>query len=208
MFLKAFLAILFISASLCTKGVDYSTHFSTSQAQCLVNAGYTFAIPRAYCSPGYVDPNGKANVANARAGGMKYVDIYMFPCVKCGNPGGQVDTLVNHMSGSNYGMIWVDVERYAWYSNLDQNRNFIRGIVNRLKERGIHFGIYTNRYNWEGIVGLSWSECASYPLWYAHYDNNPSFSDFRAFGGWSKPAMKQYAGDKTLCSGGVDFNCY
>jgi len=28
-------------------------------------------------------------------------------------------------------------------------------------------------------------------LWYAHYDNNPSFSDFSPFGGWSKPAIKQ-----------------
>jgi hypothetical protein len=34
---------------------------------------------------------------------------------------------------------------------------------------------------------------------YAHYDNNPSFSDFKAFGGWSSPHAKQYAGDVTSC---------
>lgn len=34
---------------------------------------------------------------------------------------------------------------------------------------------------------------------YAHYDNNPTFSDFVPFGGWSKPAIKQYVGDATLC---------
>lgn len=41
---------------------------------------------------------------------------------------------------------------------------------------------------------------------YAHYDNNPAFSDFSAFGGWSSPHAKQYAGDVTQCSLGVDKN--
>ena len=34
---------------------------------------------------------------------------------------------------------------------------------------------------------------------YPHYDNNPSFSDFEPFGGWSNPGVKQYAGDVTVC---------
>jgi hypothetical protein len=39
-----------------------------------------------------------------------------------------------------------------------------------------------------------------FPLFrYAHYDNNPSFTDFAAFGGWAAPAVKQYAGDTTQC---------
>lgn len=59
----------------------------------------------------------------------------------------------------------------------------------------------------------STSGCAyftSKPLWYAHYDNNPSFSDYSkyAFGGWSTPSIKQYLGDTTLCSVGVDLNFY
>lgn len=29
------------------------------------------------------------------------------------------------------------------------------------------------------------------PLWYAHYDNSPSFSDYSSFGGWSEPYAKQ-----------------
>ena len=44
------------------------------------------------------------------------------------------------------------------------------------------------------------------PLWYAHYDNSQSFSDFKAFAGWSSPKMKQYAGDATLCNTDVDKN--
>lgn len=39
------------------------------------------------------------------------------------------------------------------------------------------------------------SSCAkftSHPLWYAHYDNNPSFSDYPkyALGGWTTPSIK------------------
>ena len=34
---------------------------------------------------------------------------------------------------------------------------------------------------------------------YAHYDGNPSFSDFSSFGGWTSPHAKQYQGDVTAC---------
>ena len=34
---------------------------------------------------------------------------------------------------------------------------------------------------------------------YAHYDGKPSVSDFKPFGGWSKPFMKQFAGLVTVC---------
>ena len=47
---------------------------------CLRNAGYTFAIPRAWYSYGALDVNVKANIVNARAAGMPNVDVYMFPC--------------------------------------------------------------------------------------------------------------------------------
>jgi len=39
---------------------------------------------------GEVDPNASGNIGNARAAGIPYVDVYMFPCPKCGNPSGQV----------------------------------------------------------------------------------------------------------------------
>lgn len=44
------------------------------------------------------------------------------------------------------------------------------------------------------------------PLWYAHYDNSPSFSDFAAFGGWTAPNIKQYEGTSSLCGASVDRN--
>jgi hypothetical protein len=45
------------------------------------------------------------------------------------------------------------------------------------------------------------------PIWYAHYDNLPNFSDWKPFGGWQKPNIKQYKGTVTLCGvNGVDLN--
>jgi hypothetical protein len=45
------------------------------------------------------------------------------------------------------------------------------------------------------------------PLWYAHYDGVLSFSDFKPFGGWQKPAIKQYKGSSVLCNvNGLDLN--
>jgi GH25 family lysozyme M1 (1,4-beta-N-acetylmuramidase) len=81
-------------------------------------------------------------------------------------------------------------------------------VVNRVKSHGKNVGIYASRYMWQSIFGsfTSCSSVGSHPLWYAHYDNSPSFSDFQSFGGWTKPHAKQYQGDTTLCGAGVDKN--
>jgi hypothetical protein len=63
---------------------------------------------------------------------------------------------------------------------------------------------------WQTIFG-SFTACpsvASQQLWYAHYDGAATFSDFVSFGGWSKPNIKQFQGDTTLCGAGVDKNFY
>jgi len=83
-------------------------------------------------------------------------------------------------------------------------------IINRIKSKGKVPAIYASKYMWQTIFG-SFGACpsvASQQLWYAHYDGVPSFSDFAPFGGWTKPAIKQYQGDTTLCGAGVDKNFY
>ncbi len=84
---------------------------------------------------------------------------------------------------------------------------------------GVHVGIYSSIGEWGQTVGNSCTKMKDYPLWYAHYDNNPSFSDSWAyqFGGnkgkgiynyvgWTKPAMKQF-NDNGPCVN-VDVNWY
>ena len=68
-------------------------------------------------------------------------------------------------------------------------------------------GIYTSQSQWSEIMGSS-TIGSSYPLWYPHYDNKASFSDFVPFAGWKKPAIKQYEGDTTECSISVDKDWY
>ena len=209
------LAALTISTTLATKGVDYSTPQSVATHQCWKNNGISFAIPRAYCSYGGIDANGINNVNNARAAGIPYVDIYMFPC-RGKSASTQVDELINHMGSSNFGMIWLDIETNpssgcSWASfSGSSNCAHVTEAVNRIRARGKTPGIYSNYYMWESIMGGA-GQCAglgNVPLWYAHYDGLASFSDFRSFGGWTKPNMKQYIGDTTLCGAGVDLSFY
>lgn len=186
-------------------GVDYSEYFSVKDIQCLVSQGFSYAIPRGYCSYGGVDDNVVQNIKNAWAGGMKNVDVYLFPCVPCGNPKTQATDLVNALKGLTYGTVWVDIENYKWTSSYSTNKQFALDMVNQLKALGKNVGIYTNENNWSDIMG-SWTELSAYPVWYAHYDNSPSFSDFRPFGGWSKPGVKQYNGDVYSCGLSLDKN--
>ena len=77
---SSILLALLTGVAMAAKGVDYSTLQSVATHQCWKTNGMTFAMPRAYCSFGGMDNNARQNVANARAAGIPYVDIYMFPC--------------------------------------------------------------------------------------------------------------------------------
>lgn len=196
----------------CITGLDMAGSFSTSTFQCIKNAGYTFAILRAYRSMGSFDTTVTQSLTNAKSAGLT-TDIYMFPC-RGKNATAQVDEMISKVSGSLYGMVWIDVETNpssgcSW-SGHDANSNcqFVTEIINRVKSHGKGVGIYSNANMWLSIFG-SKSACTgpgSQQLWYAHYDNSPSFSDFSAFGGWTKPYMKQFAGDVTVCGADVDKN--
>jgi GH25 family lysozyme M1 (1,4-beta-N-acetylmuramidase) len=114
----------------------------------------------------------------------------------------------NSTLGAKYGMLWLDVEGTSyWSSSASNNVNFLQGMVNEGKARGVSLGIYSSASQWNPIMGGS-TAFKSLPLWYAHYDYNPSFSDFSSFGGWTSPAIKQYAGDQSFCSCSVDKNYY
>ena len=50
--------------------------------------------------------------------------------------------------------------------------------------------------------------CVFFLLSDANYDGVPSFANFPTFAGWTRPAMKQFAGDVGLCGANVDLNWY
>ena len=88
-------------------------------------------------------------------------------------------------------MIWLDIERYKWGHPI-QNRAFITDMLSVSLPANFEYGVYSSFYSWEEIVGTDWDYPAKkgVPLWYAHYDDKPSFSDFKPFGGWVKPFAK------------------
>jgi len=196
-----------VNKPFCT-GVDLSTLVSEAEYKCMHSQhGIRFVVPRGFQSTGRVDPNVVQNIRHAKAAGIPVVDVYLFPCAHCGNPAGQAHELINAIRGTGHGMVWIDIETYpGWSSNHVSNRNFITAMANALKADGASVGIYTSAHNWESLVGLEWAGVSQHDLWYAHYDNNPSFGDFKAFGGWHKPTIKQYRGTSSLCGAGVDMN--
>ncbi|EGG18852.1 glycoside hydrolase family 25 protein [Cavenderia fasciculata] len=200
--------LLLANVSLATKGVDVSQSISSSAFKCLKNNGFDFAIVRCGRSSGSPDPNCASNVQNAWGAGMAHVDAYIFPCPSCGNGASQVINTVRAYGGKSVGMLWLDIEGpQYWSSNQGTNRAFFNSMLDGARQAGVRVGVYTSSSQWNPIMG-SWSGGSAYPLWYAHYDNSPSFSDFRSFGGWSKPAMKQYQGDQSQCGVGIDLNVY
>ncbi|EDQ85403.1 uncharacterized protein MONBRDRAFT_34277 [Monosiga brevicollis MX1] len=199
-------------------GVDVSQATLESHWKCLKENGYHFAVIRCYESVGRVDSNCPHTIYNAWDGGMSHVDIYMFPDPRANNPESQMSSMVEFLkkysitSGGkkpgSFGMVWLDIEgSQYWSSDKETNRKFFDGLVSEGKKHGLKLGVYTSESQWSPIMG-DWSGGSSLPLWYAHYDGRPSFSDFRSFGGWKKPAIKQYNGDKTICGAGVDVNWY
>ena len=107
-------------------------------------------------------------------------------------------------------MLWYDIEHYAWSANKANNQAFIKEMIDEGQRLGVHAGIYSSYYGWDEVVGRSWTYAhdKGLPVWYAHYDGKAAFSDFSSFGGWSKPNMKQYLGDKSSCGVGIDYNWY
>ena len=207
---KVFLLAGLLVAVLAVKGVDVSQPFSTATYQCMKNNGVSFAIIRGYCSYGGVDSHAVAGLQAARAAGL-VTDIYMFPC-RGKSATAQVNEMFSAIPSNLWGMVWIDVETNpssgcGWTGD---NCGYITELVNAIKAHGKTPGIYSSAYMWQTIMGgrNNCPSLASQQLWYAHYDNNPSFSDFSSFGGWSKPAIKQYVGDTTLCGAGVDYDYY
>lgn len=116
----------------------------------------------------------------------------------------------NQTVKATVGMLWIDVEgpqSSYWGPTAEENVAFLDAMVQEGLKRGISLGIYSSASQWNPIMGSS-TKFSYLPLWYPHYDNNPSYSDWVSFGGWSKPSIKQYIGTTSICSASVDKNFY
>lgn len=197
----------------CVFGVDVSQLFSVENYTCMKNQNITFACARGYYSYGAVDIHAVQSLTNIKTAGLA-ADTYMFPC-RGKNATMQVNDMIANIPGNLYDTIWIDVETNpssgcSWADHdYSSNCAFIMETVNAIKAKGKKVGIYASRYMWGTILG-SYDACGQasvgVPLWYAHYDNVPSFADFTAFAGWKIPTIKQYLGTSSLCGASVDRN--
>lgn len=195
------------------KGVDISTLVSASSASCFVSSGISSVTPRGYRSTGSVDPNVCSSIAAASNSGVAHRDTYMFPCPTCSKSAAtqmqEMISFINSNCKSTFnGRVWLDIEgSQYWKGDSSANREWYQELVDACNNQASSCGIYSSKVQWEGIMGSdSYAYGSNLPLWYAHYDGKADFSDFTAFGGWTKPYAKQYAGTTTLCSMGVDMN--
>lgn len=198
-------------------GVDMSSSISKTVTgdkwRCMHQQGnYSFAIIEGW-QGGYGQNTGlAAAIAGAWSGGFSHVDVYAFMCSNCHNGPESAKSLVEYLRSHNskFGQIWLDVEQCqdCWSKDLSSNCEFVKSLAQQYESMGVKVGVYASEYEWSITVGSS-CRMDSHPLWYADYDENPSFSGFRSFGGWTHPAMKQFADHAgNSCGVSVDRNWY
>lgn len=115
-------------------------------------------------------------------------------------------------------MVWVSIDanpsiNCSWSSySISSNCEFLKKLVKALEAKGKKVGIYSNKDKWTQIFGNEdyCKEFVNYPVWYSHHDQDPSFNDWNMirFGGWTKPAIKQYDRDKRVCECQINSNFF
>jgi hypothetical protein len=66
-------------------------------------------------------------------------------------------------------------------------------------------GVYTSLPMWADVMGNS-TDFNDLALWWAVYDNEPSFDGWKSFGGWNQPRLKQFNDGSEVCGVSMDHN--
>ncbi|VDK60732.1 unnamed protein product [Cylicostephanus goldi] len=142
-------------------------------------------------------------------------EVYMTPqpnSVKTGSQ--QFDEMYGGLKNANINVrsVWV-TSPVNWFSSSTSNINFLNSILSRANQYGLSIGIYTSIYDWNQITGGATINNAM--LWYwntygsgVSNESPPNYNDFRAFGGWSTPSVKQFAQVESVCGVTVNRDVY
>ena len=214
-----------LAAAAALLGVDVSTPVSDADARCMAGtANISFGIARAWHSDYSGYDTGATTSLRAWAAAGITAHAYMFPCTRAGTAAAQVRALRGNLTaaGLSPGRIWLDFEsngdpRCAWSaSDRAANCAFMGELVAAAAADGGRWGVYSSIHEWTLIMTTAADPggcpvAAALPLWYPHYETpvNPSFSDFKPFGGWAQPAAKQFDDGRStgpICKISVDNN--
>jgi hypothetical protein len=93
-------------------GADISAGYNATTFECLVDAGYTFLIQRAFRSLCIVDSAAVESINQAWQGGMRAIDVYLFPNRGCNQTSvEQVQMTLQALNQTNFGTLWWVAER-------------------------------------------------------------------------------------------------
>ncbi|PIO57168.1 hypothetical protein TELCIR_21428, partial [Teladorsagia circumcincta] len=157
---------------------------------------------------GQVDPYATTNIQNAAAAGLG-TEVFMTPSPTSSSKSGlqQFDEMYNMLTGANIFLksVWVQVVSPSdWTSSSTTNINFLNSILSRAMQYGLSVGVYTSKKEWNEIT--SHASTLNVKLWYwktdgsGEADESPaSFKDFKEFGSWTTPTVKQYGQFETIC---------
>ncbi|EYC00597.1 hypothetical protein Y032_0114g430 [Ancylostoma ceylanicum] len=198
--------------------LDLSVPVSTSTFQCIRQSYYNVAFVRGYspAGQGQFDPYACTNIQNANAAGLG-TEVYMTPQPKSSKSGAQqFDEMYGGLRNSNINVrsVWIQVTSpINWYASSTTNINILNSILSRASQYGLSIGIYTNVYDWNQITGGASINNAM--LWYWNvYGAGPTnespanFNDFRSFGGWTAPSVKQFGQVESVCGVTVNRDIY
>lgn len=200
--------------------LDIYVQTTLSQLQCIKQAGYCAVFVRAYnpAGQGSFDTSSCVTIQNAYKAGLG-IEIYMTPQPVSNKQGyQQLDEIIQGLTARAITVraIWIQVTSPTnWPNNANSNINFINSIVSRARQSGLTVGIYTSYYDWNQIT-TGWSNIGNdVLLWYWNVysggvtgETPANFNDFRKFGCWTAPSVKQFAQDETVCGITVNRDVY
>lgn len=104
--------------------------------------------------------------------------------------------------------VWLDIEgTQYWSGDHAANTRYIVDLYYRLHSYGYAVGVYSGASQWVPITGNA-KVLSFLPIWYAHYETPPqaNFNDWKPFGAWTKPNIKQFRGTHSECGASIDAN--
>jgi len=204
-------------------GVDIFSgdRVSKEAFKCMKKNGYGTASIRIYfpARSGSIDANGKDNIMNALAAGLG-VEAFVHPnplSSKSGATQFSESQWYYNDKGITIRRMWLVVsDPMLWSSNVQSNVNFINSFISQTRQDRVEVGIYTSWYDWFMITGdESVQQHGDVLLWYWHTlgegasrKTDPGFSDFRSFGDWKKPTIKEFVIDENVCGVTVNRNAF
>ncbi|EPB73219.1 hypothetical protein ANCCEY_07680 [Ancylostoma ceylanicum] len=165
---------------------------------------------------GRFDLNAVNNIRNASKAGLG-TEVFMTPQIRSSKRGSQ--QFRELYDGLRRGSIvvrtvWLQVTSPVnWDSNSQTNIYFLNDIITAAKSVGVTIGFYTNIYDWQQITKGAWVQGAM--LWYWNVNGGgpqgetpANFNDFRPFGKFTKPIVKQFGQVVTVCGVTVNRDVY